>query len=114
MVDVVNECEEEREMAKTANVYARVEPDIKDKAESILEQLGIPMSNAISIFLRQVVMHKGMPFDVTLPRKEVVDMSNISDEEFGNEIEKGMCDVRTGKILSAARVRDNMRQEYGI
>ena len=45
-------------MARTSNVFARVEPEIKQQAESVLEQLGIPMSNAIGIFLRQVAMQK--------------------------------------------------------
>ena len=44
-------------MARTANVFARVEPDIKKQAEDILLQLGIPMSNAISIFLRQIILY---------------------------------------------------------
>ena len=38
-------------MARTANVFARVEPDIKTQAEGILNQLGIPMSNAVDMFL---------------------------------------------------------------
>lgn len=101
-------------MAKTANVFARVEPNIKDQAENILEQLGIPMSNAISIFLRQVVLHKGIPFDVKLPMREITDMSSISDEEFSREIEKGINDMNEGKLISADQVRDNMRREYGI
>ena len=42
-------------MAKTSNVFARVEPKIKEQAEQVLEKLGIPMSNAVSMFLRQVV-----------------------------------------------------------
>ena len=36
-------------MSRTANVFARVEPEIKEQAESVLEQLGIPMSNAVSL-----------------------------------------------------------------
>lgn len=39
-------------MARTSNIYVRVEPDIKEQAEAVLEKLGIPMSNAVSIFLR--------------------------------------------------------------
>lgn len=39
-------------MARTSSVYARVEPEIKEQAESVLDQLGIPMSNAVSMFLR--------------------------------------------------------------
>ena len=34
-------------MARTANVFARVEPELKEQAESVLDQLGIPMSNAV-------------------------------------------------------------------
>ena len=37
-------------MARTANIFVRVEPEIKEQAEKVLEQLGIPMSNAISLF----------------------------------------------------------------
>ena len=33
-------------MARTSNVFARVEPEIKEQAEQVLDQLGIPMSNA--------------------------------------------------------------------
>ena len=58
-------------MARTSNVFARVEPEIKQQAESVLEQLGIPMSNAIGIFLRQVAMQKGIPFEIKLPNVPV-------------------------------------------
>ena len=43
-------------MAKTTNIFARVEPEVKEQAEKVLEHLGISMSNAIDIFLRQVVL----------------------------------------------------------
>ena len=43
-------------MARTSNVFARVEPEVKEQAESILNQLGIPMSNAVGMFLKQVVL----------------------------------------------------------
>ena len=49
-------------MARTSNVFARVEPEIKEQAEQVLERLGIPMSNAVGMFLRQVVLQRGIPF----------------------------------------------------
>lgn len=55
-------------MAKTANLYARIEPEIKKEAEDILEALGIPISGAINMFYKQIILHKGMPFDVRLPQ----------------------------------------------
>lgn len=56
-------------MAKGAVVHARVDPVTKAKAQGILNAVGIPLSQAISIFLKQVVYHKGIPFDVRIPNK---------------------------------------------
>lgn len=47
-------------MAKTTNLFVRLEPGLKEQAECILEQLGIPVSNAVNIFLKQVVMQRGI------------------------------------------------------
>jgi len=43
---------------KTANLYARIEPDVKNQAESILEELGIPASSAITMFYKQIILHR--------------------------------------------------------
>ena len=48
-------------MARTANVFARVEPEVKEQAEQVLDRLGIPMSNAVGMFLRQIVLQRGIP-----------------------------------------------------
>ncbi|MBQ7097094.1 MAG: type II toxin-antitoxin system RelB/DinJ family antitoxin [Clostridia bacterium] len=101
-------------MARTSNIYVRVEPEIKEQAENVLEQLGIPMSNAISVFLRQIVLQKGIPFEMKLPDRKPVDMSMLSEEEFNTEIEKGLADIRDGRVISAQSVAEKMRREYGI
>ena len=41
--------EEAISMARTANIFARVEPEVKEQAEQVLDRLGIPMSNAVGI-----------------------------------------------------------------
>lgn len=61
-------------MTRTSNIFARVEPEIKQQAESVSEQLGIPMSNAISIFLRRAAMQKGIPFEIKLPLFKLVQL----------------------------------------
>lgn len=53
--------------AKTANVNSRMQSDIKQQAERILERLGIPRSVAIDMYYRQIIAHSGIPFSVTLP-----------------------------------------------
>ncbi len=54
--------------ARTSNVFARVEPEIKEQAEKLLDQLGIPMSNAVGMFLRQVVLQRGIFFEMKMPQ----------------------------------------------
>ena len=60
-------------MAKTATVNTRIEPDLKQEAEEIFAALGIKSSEAISMFYKQVVLRKGMPFDVRIPNEETID-----------------------------------------
>ena len=101
-------------MSKTANVFARVEPEIKDQAENVLDQLGIPLSSAISMFLRQVVLQNGIPFEVKLPRKEPLAYGSLTKEVFDEEIGKGIADVKTGRLYSAEDVEAELKREYGI
>ena len=101
-------------MAKTANVFARVEPDIKEQAELVLDQLGIPMSNAVSMFLRQVVLQRGIPFEMKLPKAEPLAYAALTKEQFDMKIEKGLRDVREGKVYSADEVEAEMRREFGL
>lgn len=61
-------------MARTANVFARVEPELKEQAESVLDQLGIPMSNAVGMFLRQIVLQKVISFDNEITKNGTVDL----------------------------------------
>ena len=72
--------------AKTANLYARIEPDLKDQAESILQQLGISASSAINIFYKQIILQNGLPFDVKLPVSKPISIDLLSKEELDNEI----------------------------
>ena len=88
-------------MARTANVFARVKPEIKEQAEIVLEQLGIPMSNAVGMFLTQVVIQQGIPFEVKLPSKRPLVMNELSKEQFDAEIQKGMDDIENGRVYSA-------------
>ena len=101
-------------MAKTSNIFARVEPTVKEQAEDILAQLGVSMSNAINMFLRQVVLQKGVPFEMKLPQYPVSDMSSLTDAEFNIEMEKGMLDLKQGRVISADDVAQQLRQEYNI
>jgi addiction module RelB/DinJ family antitoxin len=63
-------------MSKTTSIFARVEPEIKEQAEMVLNKLGIPMSNAINIFLRQVILQNGLPFEVKITHNRPLALLN--------------------------------------
>jgi DNA-damage-inducible protein J len=52
---------------KTAVVHARLEPQMKQKAEGVLNRLGISPTEAIRIFYRQISLRNGLPFAVEIP-----------------------------------------------
>ena len=101
-------------MAKSANLYARIEPDLKEQAETILAALGIPASNAITMFYKQIVLQKGLPFDVKLPANAPLDISTLDEEALNAELEKGLADLEAGRTRDAKSVFDDLRRDYGV
>ncbi|MCL2187273.1 MAG: type II toxin-antitoxin system RelB/DinJ family antitoxin [Defluviitaleaceae bacterium] len=101
-------------MQRTANVFARVEPEIKQQAEQVLNRLGIPMSNAIGHFLRQVVMHRGMPFELKLPPAVPVAMGALSANGLNAELEKGYAAMVAGEFYDIDDVISEMQRDYNI
>ncbi|QEA34164.1 type II toxin-antitoxin system RelB/DinJ family antitoxin (plasmid) [Leuconostoc carnosum] len=101
-------------MAKTANLTARIEPDIKDQAETILNTLGIPASNAINMFYKQIILQQGIPFDLKLPSSAVLNVSTLTEDEMNNELEKGYNQMLAGKGQSADQVFTSIRQDYHL
>jgi DNA-damage-inducible protein J len=101
-------------MAKTTNLYIRLEPELKEQAEAVLGQLGIPVSNAVNIFLRQVVIKRGIPFDVKLSATKPIGVSGLTECELDEELEKGFADLVQGNIKPAAKAFSDIRKDYGI
>ncbi len=101
--------------AKTANLYARIEPDVKEQAEAILDVLGIPASGAINMFYKQIILHKGLPFEVIIPNNKVpVSMRSLTREQVDEELEKGLEDIRAGKTIPAEELIKKMRRDYHL
>ena len=59
-------------MTKNTNINVRTTEDIKKSAEVILNGLGLNISSAINLFLKQVINYRGIPFDLRLPNKETL------------------------------------------
>ena len=95
-------------MSKTAMLTARMEPGLKADAEGILANLGIPAGSAITLFYRQIVLHRGLPFAVTLNRNPLPDPAGMSQEEFDRELEIGDRAIREGRYSPADEVLSHL------
>lgn len=100
-------------MAKSANLYTRIEPELKEQAETILNALGIPASNAITMFYKQIILHNGLPFEVKIP-EHPLDVSRMTQAQFNAELEKGYQDMQEGNTVSIEQAFAAVRKEYGI
>ncbi len=100
-------------MSKSANLYARIEPEVKEQAESILSTLGIPASNAINMFYKQIILQRGLPFELKIP-PHPLDLGKMSEEQFTNEIEKALKNIENGETESAQKVFSDLRKEFQI
>ena len=99
-------------MAKSSSVYSRVDPGLKEQVEQILEKLGLPMASAINLFLHQIVMHNGMPFDLKLPVEPIPDISKLAIEQHDDESEKECVDNKAGSVVSTSKVKVNMQRKH--
>lgn len=88
-------------MAKTTNIHVIIEPELKAQAEEILAKLRIPLSSAVNIFLKQIVMQEGIPFDVKIPTTKPVEASSLTDTAMNTELEKGSMDFIQGNTKAA-------------
>lgn len=70
-------------MAKTETIRARVEPGLKQQAEAVLGELGLSATEAITLFYRQVTMHRGLPFEVKIPNAETAEALRQAEEGEG-------------------------------
>jgi len=81
---------------KTSAINIQVDSDTKKEATMVLTDLGLSMSTAIGLFLKQVVKHNGLPFEVTnvSPHKKILDV---------------VCGLimKDGKCLIAKRNKDD-------
>ena len=75
-------------MARSINMCVRVDPEIKEQAEIILEQLGMNMNGTINMFLTQIVREKRVPLNLSLnSEKDVLPDLIMSMQERENSIE---------------------------
>ena len=73
-------------MARTATIHARVDAETKSKAKRVLGALNISISEAISVYLKQIIYHKGIPFELKIPNE--ITAKTLEDSQAGRELHK--------------------------
>ena len=81
--------------AKTANVLARVEPDVKEQAEAIMAKLGVPASTVINMLYKQIIMTRSIPFALSVPSAPIA-RGEMDTATFNAMIEKGLSQAKVG------------------
>ncbi len=84
---------------RTANISVRTEPDTKKQAEMILKHLGLTTSEAINLFLRRVIIEKGLPFEVRIPNSDTME---------------ALLDVELKRNLTTYKITDKLFDDLGI
>ena len=84
---------------KTANVLARVEPEVKEQAESILNMLGVPASTVINMLYKQIILTRSIPFPLSVPSVPVA-RDEMDAAAFNAMMEKGLKQAKAGQGVS--------------
>ena len=71
-------------MNNGATIHARIDAQTKSQAQSILSELGMTLSEAITLYLRQIVFNKGIPFELKIPNE--LTLKTIEKSERGEEL----------------------------
>lgn len=101
-------------MAKTVPVYARIDSELKENAENILNQLGVSPSSLIQMLYSQVILQKRIPFEAKLPDRKIVDISDMTRDEIDLELMKGLKSLQTQKTLTSDEVKEKLIKELGL
>ena len=80
-------------MARTETLHVRIEPELKLSAEKTLTQLGLSTTDAINIFLRQVILTGGLPFAIKLPKPNAETIAAIKEARKISKTGKGFSNV---------------------
>ena len=94
---------------KPASVHVRIKEDTKKQAEAILEELGISRSVAIEMFYRQIILNKGIPFDVAIPNAPR-SREELTKEEFDKMMKVAIKQVEEGQTTPVEEVFEELYQ----
>lgn len=100
-------------MEKSMTLNLRVNPTVKQQAEDVLKQLGIPMATAVDMFLRQVSLTGGIHFSVALPKAPAaINADAMTAEQLRAALNAGYEDTKAGRTEDAATAFAKRREAH--
>ena len=87
----------------TTNLNIRIDADFKKQAEDIFRELGLNMSTALTVFLRQTVRSNGIPFDMRLDTPNDETVAAIEDVRLGRNL--------NGPFSSVGELMENLNAD---
>ncbi|MBP8641316.1 MAG: type II toxin-antitoxin system RelB/DinJ family antitoxin [Oscillospiraceae bacterium] len=100
-------------MEKSTTLNLRVNPTIKQQAEDVLKQLGVPMATAVDMFLRQITLTGGIPFAVSLPKAPTaINADNMTAAELHAALQAGYDDIEAGNVRDASSAFTAFRDSH--
>jgi len=100
-------------MTKNTTLHIRVNENVKARAENTLDVLGISLSEAVNMFLSQIPLVGGLPFDVKVPEAPECVMVR-SKEELYEKLNVGMEQIKEGKVIDADVVMARLKDTHGF
>lgn len=94
---------------KTTSVHVRIKEDTKKQAEAILGELGISRAVAIEMFYRQIILNKGIPFEVAIPNASR-SREELTKEEFDKMMKVAIKQVEEDQTTPVEEVFEELYQ----
>ena len=95
-------------MEKTMTLNLRVNPTVKQQAEDVLKQLGIPMATAIDMYLHQITLTGGIPFSLSLPKAPAA----LTADQLHAALQVGIKEIQNGDTVDAASAFAQFREQH--
>lgn len=97
----------------TVSAQIRIDAAVKAEAMALFQNLGLDLSTAVNVFLRQCLIHRGLPFRVKEQEaKRPLHLVDLSAEELGREIMKGLEDMEAGRVRPADEVFEEIMEGH--
>jgi len=100
-------------MANTATVYARIEPQLKEEVDKILNNLGVTPSSLIQMLYSQIKLTNSIPFEIKMPKNSIF-IDELTKDDINYELLKGINDIEKGNVKTADEVDKILKEKLGI